>query len=248
MNERQKKALDLYLFYKGKITAKEMAEKMQVSERTIKNWKSKFCWEKQLKEYKTNKKTRQRIKDVVETIEKIEETAPFDRNFKKKGKKGSDIFEQYTEFFNDDVMEIINYVKENEIIDMLWEQILLQYATIIRLNKIMYVKDRDDHLQVLKKNKTNEYGEESEYAIKFATDIFTDFQNAQSKALGTLIALIKLYKELINELSDLKKQEYELKIKRIEQEVAKSSNDDEEKDNELMKMLEGIKEGLNNEL
>ena len=48
----------------------------------------------------------------------------------------------------------------------------------------MYVKDKDDMARELKKIKSSENGEETEYELQFAWDRNATFLNAQSRAMG----------------------------------------------------------------
>ncbi|BCE14526.1 hypothetical protein RSC3_01882 [Bacillus paralicheniformis] len=44
-------------------------------------------------------------------------------------------------------------IQERSPADMIWDQIRIQYATIIRIQRIMFVQDKDDLAKELKKRK-----------------------------------------------------------------------------------------------
>ncbi|EQI85142.1 hypothetical protein QQM_3199, partial [Clostridioides difficile P2] len=75
-----------------------------------------------------------------------------------------------------------------------WEQITIQYAAIIRAQKIMYVKDKEEMIKELKKMKDRKW-EKIEYEFQFAWDRQASFLNAQSRAMSELRSLIKQYDE-----------------------------------------------------
>lgn len=74
-------------------------------------------------------------------------------------------------------------------VDMLWFQIELQFAAIIRAKTVMWVKDADVH------SKEESGGSES-YKIAFAYEKFESFIKAQSKAMSELRGLIKQFEEM----------------------------------------------------
>lgn len=81
---------------------------------------------------------------------------------------------------------------------MLWENIMIQYAAIVRAQRIMLVKHHNDMTKELKKEKSSLSAEEVEYEIQFAWDKQATFMNAQSRAITTLSQLIERFDRLAN--------------------------------------------------
>lgn len=90
---------------------------------------------------------------------------------------------------------IMNELFEKDPIDMLWENIVIQYTAIIRAQKIMYVRDKRDRTTTRIEEKTgNVIGERWE--VQHAWDKQATFLQAQSRAMATLQSMIKQYDEL----------------------------------------------------
>ncbi|KFM92822.1 putative yqaS [Bacillus paralicheniformis] len=59
----------------------------------------------------------------------------------------------FSKFLPKDTLEIMEKIQERSPADMIWDQIRIQYATIIRIQRIMFVQDKDDLAKELKKRK-----------------------------------------------------------------------------------------------
>lgn len=116
-------------------------------------------------------------------------------------------------------------------LDLIWDQIQIQYAAIIRAQRIMYVSDQDDMIKELKKaaympssleetvegiQPEQEISTE-EYSFQFSWDRHATFLNAQSRAMGELRRLIKQFEELAHA-----KDERRLRLKQIELTIEKT--------------------------
>ena len=88
----------------------------------------------------------------------------------------------------------------------------------------MYVRDKDDMARELKKIKSSENGEETEYELQFAWDRNATFLNAQSRAMSELRNLIKQYDSMVNNNLELVTEEQRLRIEKLKAEVGKLSN------------------------
>ncbi|MED3063541.1 hypothetical protein P4315_30095, partial [Bacillus thuringiensis] len=98
----------------------------------------------------------------------------------------------------EDVADLAAEIMEKNPIDMLWENITIQYTAIIRAQRLMFVKDQEDMTKELRKNKVTESGFEEEWEIQFAWDKHATFLNAQSRAMSTLSSLIRDFDKLAN--------------------------------------------------
>ena len=106
---------------------------------------------------------------------------------------------------------------------MLWDNITIQYAAIIRAQRIMYVESKEEMIKELKKKKevesTTSDTFEEEYEFQFAWDRQATFLNAQSRAISELRSSIKQYEEMLK--SDLATEEQRLRIAKLKGEVNK---------------------------
>lgn len=114
-------------------------------------------------------------------------------------------------------------MQERSPADLIYDQIQIQYAAIIRAQQIMYVRDQDDITEVLKKKKDTDFGEEREWEFQFAWDKQANFLNAQSRAMSEFRSLVKQFLEMANE-DDERRLNLELMQVRIDKTKAEIEN------------------------
>ena len=133
----------------------------------------------------------------------------------------------YSKYLPSDTMDLVEFLEEKDLIEITWENIKLLYAAILRSQKIMYVKHKEEMIKELKKQKTseNETGtiEELEYEFQFAWDRQATFLNATSRATSELRNLINQYENLIN--SEMATEEQRLRLQKLKLEINKFEND-----------------------
>lgn len=124
-------------------------------------------------------------------------------------------------------------------LDILWTNIQLQFAQIIRSQKIMHVTNKNEMIKELKKSKvknkdrktektsTNESEEELEYEFQFAWDRQATFLTSQSKAMTTLQNMISKYEELLHKNWGLATEEQKLRIEKLKADLSKGTKKDE---------------------
>jgi Uncharacterized conserved protein len=142
----------------------------------------------------------------------------------------------FSKIFPPETIEIVEDIMVKDPLDMLWENIIIQYTAIARSQRIMSVKNQKDLTKVLKREKEST-GEtsgswEKEYELQFAWDKQATFLQAQSRAMKTLESMIKQYDELLK--SNLATEEQKLRIEKLRAEVVKVKNKDDNKPIEIM--------------
>lgn len=154
----------------------------------------------------------------------------------------------FNQFLSDETIEIMEKMGGRTSIDLIWDQIQIQYAAIIRAQRIMFVADQDDMIKELKKAKYMPFSLEEEtvegmqpepeiiaeeFSFQFSWDRHATFLNAQSRAMGELRRLIKQFEELAHA-----KDERRLKLKQIELTIEKTKKAvREEKEEDLQIMI-----------
>lgn len=159
-----------------------------------------------------------------------------------KGNKRAEKHGFYSKHLPDETMGLFEEIEELDQVDMLWDSIRLKYAAIVRAQKIMFVKDRDDITEHLKKHKVIKgmsYTEEKEWELQFAWDKYATFLQAQSRAMGELRSLIKSYNELVDR--GMATREQELRIKKLQVEIENMKGEEVGKETEdWVKAIEQI--------
>ena len=201
---------------------KDLAEKYNVSLNTIKSWVKRYNWSKEKKEKGAPKKKK---------------GAPYNnKNAKGYGapakNKNAETHGFFSKIFPPETIEIVEDIMVKDPLDMLWENIIIQYTAIARSQRIMDVKNQND---VTKELNSETYGEDMEsksYLIQTAIDKQATFLQAQSRAMKTLESMIKQYDELLK--SNLATEEQKLRIEKLRAEVVKVKNKDDNKPIEIM--------------
>lgn len=148
----------------------------------------------------------------------------------------------YAKYLPAETLEIAKNIADISPIDLLWENICIKYAAIIRAQKIMYVKDQDDLTKVLKKKKNsdgNVISKEREYELQFAWDKQAVFLTAQSRAMGTLNNMIKQYEEMCR--TGQADEEQRLRIEKLKVEVNAIKNDTSDNEDVTFAFDRGVK-------
>ncbi|WP_368298380.1 phage terminase small subunit [Cytobacillus firmus] len=190
---------------------KDIAEKYQVSLNTVKSWKKRYGWKRDrgaTKEKGVHTKKRGAPKGNINAKGNRGGAAPI-------GNSNAVTHGFFSKYLPEESIEIMNQMQEHSPADLIWDQIQIQYAAIIRAQRIMFVVNKDDITKVLKKKKSSNFGEEREWEYQFAWDKHANFLNAQSRAMGELRSLIKQFNEIAH-IHDERRMKLELMRANIE--------------------------------
>lgn len=207
------KAYEIYKEYNGNIANREIANILDISEKTISGWKAKDKWSEKL-----NGVLQQEIQSTPKE-KRTKGGQPKNKNAEK--------FGFFSKHLPKETLDLMKEISEKTQLDILWDQITIQYAAIIRAQQIMYVENKDEMIKELKKHETNEFGEKIEYEFQFAWDRQATFLNAQSRAMGELRGSIKQYESMINSTFNLVTEEQRLRIEKLKADVQKLEKENE---------------------
>lgn len=201
MNEVRAPNYELALIdYQSGMKYKDIAEKHGVTINTVKSWKTRYKWSKDKKKgvhTKSDKVCTQKGGQPGNRNAAGHGAPAMNKNAVKHG--------LFSKYLPEETLAIVKELQENVLdpVDFLYENILMHQAAIIRAQQIMYVKNQADLTKELKKVKTSTSGmngknksSELEYELQFAWDKQANYLQAQSKAMQTISAMIKKFKEL----------------------------------------------------
>lgn len=188
--------------YQNGMSFGEVSKRFKIGISTIKRWASKEKWT-QKKDTKKETKTKRKLSNVC--LGKLQNT-----NAVKHG--------LFAKYLPAETLELVGAIETMSPLDILWENICLKYAAIIRSQKIMYVKDADDFTE-----RVVAEGKGMAYQYNEAYDKQATFLMAQSRAMGTLMNLIKQYEEMCN--SELATEEQKLRIEKLKKEINNGADD-----------------------
>ncbi|KGX88013.1 phage terminase small subunit [Pontibacillus litoralis] len=210
---------------------KDIADKYGVSINTVKSWKRRHGWERNKgapkeKSVHTKRGGQPGNKNAVGNSGGA---AP-------KGNSNAVKHGLFAKYLPEETLEIVNEIDSIAPLDILWMNIKMQFASIMRAQQIMFVEDKDDLTEVLKKEKDGEMVTEKEWEIQFAWDKQANFLNSQSRAMGELRSMLKQFYELANYDDDrlLEVEKMRAVIDKTKAEIEKISTNEESGPIEIM--------------
>lgn len=205
-NPNRDKAKEIWLNDKD-IKLKDLADQLGETSNTIRKWKSQDKWEETPEEEKAVQKKPSSKKSGAPLGNK---NALNNKGGAPKGNQNAVTHGFFSKFLPAETMEIMDEIELRSPADMIWDQIKMLYAAILRAQRIMYVTDQDDMTKEIRKEKgefENDIDKdgnvvslptrsEVEYEIQFAWDKQASFMNAQARSMGTLSNLIKNFLQI----------------------------------------------------
>ena len=204
-DERVSQAKEMYL--KG-MKLVEIASQLNLPEGTIRSWKNRQKWDCNVANDKCNVAKRKR---GGQPGNHNATGPPKNHNAEKHG-----LFRKY---LPPETFSIIQEMPKDPL-DVLWDQIQIAYAAIIRAQQIMYVRDRED--------KTTEKIEEKagkvigeRWEVQQAWDKQANFLKSQARAQSELRSLIKQYDEMLHKNWELATEEQRSRIAQMKAQTQK---------------------------
>lgn len=214
----------------------EIANRLGVPEGTVRSWKNRYKWDCNVAKEKRNVA---KTKRGGQPGNKNATGPPGNKNAEKHG--------FFSKYLPEETFSIIQEIEKKDPLDILWENIQIAYAAIVRAQQIMYVKDHEDKtIEKVeeKKSKGKLIGEKWE--VQEAWDKQATFLKAQARAQGELRSLIKQYDELLHSNYELATEEQKARIEQIRAKTAIISGVDEEEteDDGFLEALKGEVSGV----
>ena len=143
--------------------------------------------------------------------------------------KNAEKYGFFSKYLPDETREIFSAIEQADPLDLLWHQIQIAYAAIVRAQRIAYVKDQDDKtIEKIEEKDGNVIDEKWE--VQQAWDKQEAFLKAQARAQGELRAMIKQYDEMLHKNWDLSTEEQRARIEQIRANTARMSGGDGDED------------------
>lgn len=230
-NPNRDKAFQLWKESDGSRLLKDIAEELGVTANTIRKWKANDKWDV---EFKGSAPIRGAPKGNKNAVGNSGGAPARNQNAKTHG--------FYSKHMPAEAFEIMQDIQEFSPVDLLWEQIQIQFTAIVRAQKIMFVESKDEMIKELKKKKSvvsdSADIEEEEYEFQFAWDRHATFLNAQSRAMSELRGLIKQFDNIAHETDErrLKLEQMRLNIEKTKKAIDGGSEGSGE--NKIASMLQ----------
>ena len=192
----------------------EIASQLNLPEGTVRRWKCTHKWDGE-RSNKNSERSQKRKRGAQPGNHNSTGGPP--------GNKKAEKFGFFSKYLPEETVSIIQEMPTDPL-DVLWDQIQIAYAAIIRAQQIMYVRDRDD----MTTTKIEEgYGEKStreKWEVQQAWDKQGNLLQAQARAQSELRSLVKQYDELLHKRWDLATEEQKARIDALRAKVEDKSD------------------------
>lgn len=233
-NPKRDEAFQMWLHSKGQMLLKDIAEQLALSDSQIRKWKNQDKWDDHLKGNVTKSNG---------NVTKRSRGAPIGNNNAKghgapKQNQNATTHGFFAKFLPEETLEIMEAMNERSPADLIWDQIQIQYAAIIRAQRIMHVESKDEIIKEIKKEKNTllQQGDEVksipteiEYEFQFAWERQAQLLTAQSRAIRELRSSIRQFVEMADQDDErrLKLEQMQLNIDKTKAEIDKLDNKDD---------------------
>lgn len=205
-DERYEQAKTLYLSGKKLV---EIASQLNLPEGTVRRWKCTHKWDSERSD-KQSERSGKRKRGAQPGNHNSAGGPP--------GNKKAEKYGFFSKYLPEETVSIIQEMPTDPL-DILWDQVQIAYAAIIRAQGIMYVKDSTDKTIEKVGQKDGETITEERWEVQQAWDKQANFLQAQARAQKTLEGLIKQYDELLHKRWDLATEEQKARIAALKAKV-----------------------------
>ena len=198
----------------------DIANQLGIPEGTVRSWKNRYKWDCNVAKEKRNVARKKR---GAQTGNKNGSGGP-------PGNKKAEKYGFFSKYLPEETREIFSAIDHADPLDLLWHQIQLAYAAIIRAQRIAYVKDQQDKtIEKIEEKDGNVIGEKWE--VQQAWDKQNNFLKAQARAQGELRNMIKQYDEMLHKNWEAASEEQRARIAQMKaqtERLAQAPTDEEE--------------------
>lgn len=182
----------------------EIASQLNLPEGTVRRWKSTHRWDNERSDKKSERSDK-----------KKRGGQPGNQNATgPPGNKNAEKYGFFSKYLPDETREIFEAIEQADPLDLLWHQIQIAYAAIVRAQRIAYVIDRDDKtIEKIEEKDGNVIGKKWE--VQQAWDKQENFLKAQARAQGELRAMIKQYDDMLHTDWESASEEQKARIEQI---------------------------------
>jgi phage terminase small subunit len=213
----------------------DISKELDIPEGTIRSWKNRYKWgSATLQKDKCN-------------VAKKRGGQPGNKNSIGKGapekNKNAEKHGFLAKWLPKETAEIMNSIEQINPLDILWNNIQLQYTAIIRAQNLMYVKDQADKTTTQIARSDGDTSNSEKWEVQQAWDKQATFLQAQSRAMTTLNSMVKRYDDMLHKNWDLATEEQKARIEVLKSRVTKDE-DTEVEDDGFIEALEGKIDGI----
>lgn len=124
----------------------------------------------------------------------------------------------FAKYLPKETVEIMDDLNGMSPLDILYMNIKMQFASIIRAQQIMFVENKDDHTTFKTKERSDDFADETQIEVHASWDKQATFMNSLSRSMAELRNMLKQYVELSTHDDDRL-----LEIKRMQAQIDKTN-------------------------
>ncbi len=205
----------------------EIASQLNLPEGTVRRWKCTHKWENERSDKKSERSPKR--KRGAQPGNKNSSGGP-------PGNKKAEKYGFFSKYLPEETREIFSAIDQADPLDLLWHQIQLAYAAIIRAQRIAYVKDQQDKtIEKIEEKEGNVIGEKWE--VQQAWDKQSNFLKAQARAQGELRSMIKQYDEMLHKNWEAASEEQRVRIAQMKAQTERLSVDPTDGDEDGVEII-----------
>lgn len=209
----------------------EIASQLNLPEGTIRSWKNRYKWDCNVANAKCNVANKRRGGQPGNKNAVGNDGGAPQQN------KNAEKYGFFTKYLPEETREIFNAIEDANPLDLIWHQIQIAYAAIIRAQRIAYVRDQKDKtIEKVERKDGNVIGEKWE--VQQAWDKQNEFLKAQARAQGELRSMIKQYDEMLHKNWELATEEQRTRIE-VMRAKAQLNDGEEMEDDGFLEALNG---------
>lgn len=197
-DERIDKARELFL---DGMKLVDIAKQLGLPEGTVRRWKSTHKWDGERSHAQSERSEKK--KRGGQPGNHNATGPPGNHNAEKHG-----LFRKY---LPEETFSIIEQMPTDPL-DVLWDQIRIAYAAIIRAQQIMYVRDREDSTTTKVGQKDGDTVTEERWQVQQAWDKQGNFLKSQARAQSELRSMIRQYDEMLHKDWEIATEEQRTRI------------------------------------
>ena len=222
---KRDEAYKIWLDSGGKKKLKDIASDLGVSETQIRKWKNLDKWKGNVTNQSKGNVTKRKRGGQPGNHNA---TGP-------PGNKNAEKYGFFSKYLPEETVSIIQEMPTDPL-DILWHEIQIAYAAIIRAQQIMYVKDKSDKtIEKVEKKDGNVIGEKWE--VQQAWDKHANFLKAQARAMSDLRGSIRQYDELLHKRWDLATDEQKARIEQMKANTDRLKRDSSEAEEDGVEII-----------
>ncbi len=215
---------------------KDIAKKYGVTINTVKSWKTRYKWSKDKK-----KGVHTKVKKVCTQKggQPGNTNAVGNNGGAPPGNKNAEKYGFFSKYLPQETREIFSAISDADPLDLLWHQIQIAYAAIIRAQRIAYVKDQQDKtIEKVECKDGNVIGERWE--IQEAWDKQNNFLKAQARAQSELRSMIRQYDEMLHNNWELATDEQRARLDQMRAKTEQLKRDGSSEDEDGVEIINDV--------